>query len=204
MTQHAGIARANAVLTASPRLTEVKHFARGLSANFSSVSTICSTLDLASLITAGTGYDQRVGRSCYIKGLVVEGTLHGGQSNLVTDDNHNTVRIIAVRGVPAVVATSLTASFTLSYAPINGETLSGVKEVLFDQQYELPSAGPDSTGYMPSIKHVKTYIPINRYFTYYSGGPSDDTVFLSMVSDSTAVSHPGFVSGWLDVLFADN
>lgn len=134
----------------------------------------------------------------------MEGSLHGGQSNLVTDDNHNTVRLLLVRGVPSTMATALGASLTLSSAPINAENISGVTEVLYDQTVELPSPGPDSTGYMPALKHVKTYIPVNRYFTFHSTGLSDDCVVLAAVSDSTAVSHPGFTSGWLDVLFTDS
>lgn len=193
----------NASLAPRQTLTEVKHYARALSTNFGSVSTTSTALDLTNLITAGTGNLERIGRSIFVKGVFVEGSLHGGQSNLVTDDNHNTVRIVMVRGTPATTA-AMVSTLSLSYGPINGENISGVKQVLMDRSVELPSPGPDSTGYMPALKHVRFYVPVNKFITYFSSGPSDESIVLAAVSDSTAVSHPGFTSGWLDILFTDS
>lgn len=190
-------------MLAPARSTELKHFSRVLTTNFASISTTATALDLAALITQGTDWTNRIGRSVFIQGVYVEGTLHGGQSNLVTDDNHNTVRLVVASGLPTTMAASFVSAFTLSQYPVNAEILVGCQHVHLDKSIELPSPGPDSTGYMPSIKHFRAYVPINKYVTYGNIAPSDVTTCLVAVSDSSAVSHPGFVTGAFDILFTD-
>jgi len=186
-------------------LSELKYIPYVLSARFASVSTAGSSLDVAGLVAQGADAGMRIGRSIFIKDLTFDCTFEGGQSNLATDDNHNTIRVAVLEGVPSTLATSLASTGTVS-SWLSRETYSGLNRVSLDRMIDLPSPGRDSTGYMPALAHFRAHIPVNKTFVYTGVAGADvsaNTILIWMVSDSTTVSHPGVTYGNFCVRYID-
>jgi len=156
------------------------------------------------LIQMGTDASQRVGREVFVKSLEFNGTLEGGQSNLATDDNHNTVRFIVCTGTPSSLGSSISSNFSVSYY-LNQRGLPGLERVLYDQTWELMSPGRDSTGYMPALAKFKVRVPINQKLTWTgsSGNATFRDIYFAAVSDSSAAPNPGFTYGYVTVNFVD-
>jgi len=122
----------------------------------------------------------------------------GGQSNLVTDDARNVVRLIVAKVIKGgAFAPSVTSILTPYVFPT-------LVKVYHDSQLELHSTAPDSTGYMPAQKHVKLNIRLNELITYAGQNAADSAAYdiiMYMVSDSAAASNPGFVTGYSNTHF---
>jgi len=195
----------NQIAVRSSGSTELKFLPYVLNASFASVSSAGTTLDVGALIAQGTQSDQRVGRSVFVKDLVFDATLEGGQSNLATDDSHNTFRICVYAGGPAALIAALATVGSLSgwQGP---ENLSSCRRVLHDSVHELVSPGRDSTGYMPALKKFKCVVPVNRRLVYTGTAGSTvsfETIVLWMISDSAVPSHPGVTYGNFCLRFSD-
>ena len=186
------------------RMAEVKRFSRPITTEFSAVSTTATALDIPSLIAQGTEFNQRIGRQIRARGLYLDFTIQGGQSNVVADDKINTMRLLVCQGAPTTTGASIVSMLTVSVGPVNGENFNGMKRVFLDQTLDLASPGRDSTGYMPALRHFKRYIPLNLIIPYTSGGASGDTLWLAMVSDSGVVPNPGCTSGRVELVYTDN
>lgn len=158
-------------------------------------------------IAQGTGIAQRIGHEIKLKGFNYRGTLVGGQSNLATDDNRNTVRIVL--GIwDATSSTPLTSNGATidSYIAKDTTVSKGLVKKLYDSVIELQTPGRDSTGYLPAMKQLRKFIKLNKHFIrYYGSGSTNDNhkLILSMITDSAAPSHPGFVNGYVTVFFED-
>jgi len=133
--------------------------------------------------------------------LDLQGTIVGGQSNLVTDDAYNFVRFGVVICEPG---TTISAFNLNSLADPRAH--QGVIKWVHDETIPLCVRGLDSTGYVPNPVVLKKTFQINQDLTYYNAttGISGRTVLFYMVSDSAAASHPGFTSGLLTGWFVDN
>lgn len=147
----------------------------------------------------------RIGAKIHVKELIVEGTIVGGQTNVVADDKYNVFRVMVMEGVPTTLAASL-----VSYLTVGGyvapQSYPGLIHVYKDVVVDLPSPSRDSTGYMPAMRHVKFRVPIGKDFTYtgVAGATvSGRTLLVTGISDSSAIPHPGFVAGSLTLIYSD-
>ena len=189
---------------------EKKMNAFELNATFSSIGT--TWVEHSWLPPFGSTSAARVGNKIAITELSFQGVLVGGQANLALDDNRNWVRIVlGIWKNPSSTGLSThTVLYTNSFPTslqIDYQTQPTLTHKLFDRTFTLTSPGKDSTGYLPPQRFV-TYThhfrkPIVVTFDALSSIP-DKQWFLSMVSDSSAVPSPGFVSGdlkftWIDI-----
>lgn len=132
-------------------------------------------------------------------------SIEGGQSNLATDDSHNTVRLSIVMGEPGTMAANMLANVGVSTF-LTTKSVQGLERVFFDRVLDLITPGRDSTGYLPAIKHLKVRVPI-RHLLQYIGALGSTisfrTVGVFMVSDSSVPSHPGLTYGNLTMSYVD-
>lgn len=189
----------------NPGPQEIKYIGRVLTGDFASVSTTGALYDMCSNIAEGAEINQRIGRSIKLRSLDVYGTLIGGQINLVTDDRYNTVRITVFTGQPGLLPASINWNLNAIADP---RTCNGVERVLYDEVVTLRSFSRDSTGYMPAQKGVRFCVPLKGRRQLFSGlasgSQSCSTVYLYMVSDSAAITNPGFVSGVASISWIDD
>jgi hypothetical protein len=180
--------------------TETKYLVGSLNSDFSSVSTTSIPVELTTSIDEGDDFSNRDGRKIFFDSLLLQGTLVGGQSNVVTDDAYNLFRIIVYEnaGTAAPPAIGVTAFLT-------PEITASMGKIFYDGLVMLHTPGLNSTGYIPAVKLVSVTIPIKKYIRYATttGIGSPNGIYLVMVSDSSAVSHPGFVAGTYVIKFQD-
>jgi hypothetical protein len=180
---------------------DLKFFSQNLTTNFSSISTTPTALGVGDLVAQGTDYNQRLGRSFRAVGLLIEGTLVGGQSNLATDDAYNTVRIACCWCDSGANFSSWGISSAL-----DPRVVTDMGRPLYHEAIVLQSPGLNTVGYMQTATLIGIWIPLNglvRFNTAAAGSQSGLGPSVIMVSDSTAVSHPGFTSGQIRLFFVD-
>jgi len=178
------------------RGAELKVWSETLATHFSSVSSAQSTIDVLSGVAAGTGVNQRVGRSIFVHQVHLYGTLVQGCVNLATDDLYNTFRMV-------LLETAQGHTPTISVDALVGPRLQDyLLRVLHDQTIILTSPGPNSVGYIPQVVPVDVVIRVNQRFDFGSAG-TEPQLSLVMVSDSAAAANPGFTAGAVGVTFTD-
>jgi len=169
-----------------------------------SVSTAGVNYDVCQFITVGTNFDsQRIGGVIEPIALAFDGCLMGGQSNVAGDDKYNQFRMVVVESTMAAIAT-FNPSIVSSVSP---RSFPGIKKVLYDQNFDMASPGPDSVGYMPPVRHIKWSIPLTGKMMFSSpaaGTQTEYTILVSLVSDSAAAPSPGFVSSKITMFYRDN
>jgi len=161
------------------------------SAPFNSVSSAGAGADFNA--SQGTDWSQRIGRRVKVTKLSITGALHGGQSNLATDDSLNVVRISVVVGVQGTAYSTYTVS-----SQLRPELQEGLVRVLYDNRFPLPVSARDSVGYIPSLRYLNIDVTVDHTVLFNGTGAGDvssTTVTLLMISDSLLPTNPGFVSG---------
>lgn len=184
---------------------ENKYSNLNLTSTFSSVGNTWVETDLTA-ISQGTGVSNRIGHQVKTKAFYIRGTLVGGQSNLATDDNRNTFRIVLALW-DSTVATPLASNGAdlSSYIARQSTVGRGLIKKYMDKVIELPTQGRDSTGYLPAIRQIRKFIKCPAFIRYYGSVAGNDNrkLILSMISDSGAVSHPGFTQGQYTLFYED-
>lgn len=187
------------------RGTELKFWPQNASTSFGSVSTAGTFLDLAALIAEGSECNQRVGRSIRAEFIDLDVTIEGGQSNLATDDSHNTVRVAVVMGEPTAMSANL-ISFVGISTFLTTKSVQGLERIFYDKTFDLVTSGRDSTGYLPALHHLKVRVPVHRLLQYIGAAGntiSFRTIGVYMVSDSAVPSHPGLTYGNIVLSYVD-
>lgn len=170
----------------------------------SSITNSWTLYEPTNLIRVGADFSQRIGRQIRLTRLNMKGMLVGGQSNLATDDPRNVVRIVIALVDGSFDATSM-AALTLS-TPITNQNVTGLLKIYADRLYNLRVFSRDSTGYVPCQLEVSVSTPLNALVHYNDsiGGFSPvPRVYVMFLSDSAVVSNPGFVSGFIQLCFAN-
>jgi len=160
-------------------------------ATWSSVSTT-SVIGSIVEIAAGTNYNERVGRWIDIHDLRLTLTLLGGQSNIVTDDVYNCVRVVVFKA-----RSDFSAAFTLTTV-FSPAMLAGIERVYFDRTVPLIPPGHDTTGYQTAVRQLNLVVPLRTRLSYQSANANSSDpsrIFLGLVSDSVAASNPGLAAG---------
>lgn len=184
------------------RMTETKLFEISPSTPFNSVSTSPSFSYLSP--AAGTGPSNRIGRSYTPIRIKAKMLIHGGQSNLATDDSHNVLRITVLRADSGISP----ASFSYGIGTpldINKGACKGLREVIYDKEFILDSPGRDSTGYLSKQKWVYINKRLGKKLTMLDDGTTLSSVYnVWMVSDSALSPSPGVTHGYLRWYFKDS
>jgi hypothetical protein len=158
-----------------------------------SIGAAATLYSLPSLIGQGSDiFLQRIGRKIHVRRMRFSGVLLGAQVNGVADDPYNVVRVSLVVAEPAFAA-----AVTL-YDPWDPRVQSGFRRCLFDQRIVIQAPAKDSTGYIAAAVPFEFDVPMDiilEYVATAAASPRVVTIFLSVVSDSTAIANPGFTSG---------
>lgn len=173
--------------------------------NFSSIGNAWVEVDLTDMAQGG-GIGQRIGNEIKLKAFSLRGTLVGGQNNLATDDNRNTVRIVlALWDASSVTPLQTNGAGLNTYIGKRTNVSKGLLKKYIDKIIELPTAGRDSTGYLPAMKMVKMFVKLNSFVKYYGSASTADNkkLILSIITDSALVSHPGFTNGYHTMFYED-
>lgn len=185
-------------------IVELKNNA-GLTSSLGSFITSWSETDLTNI---GQGVTQinRIGDHITARSFSLSGVLVGGQSNIATDDNRNIVRIVLAwwdsSSASPCTANGATISTRIQRDEVYGR---GLIKMLFNRTYILRSPGPDSTGYMPAMCHVKIWKKMRKYVPYSgtAGTTAGMKLILSIISDSALPPSPSFIQGNYFFKFSD-
>jgi len=146
--------------------------------------------------------NNRIGNMVKAHSFVIDGVITGGQTNVITDDNRNTVRFVVASAVPGFSWTGLTLSSIL-----DPRMLNGLHRVLWDETFIMESPGRDSTGYLPAMKLITRKIHVHQQLVFSGSGitsQSDRSIWVAFVSDSAVAPSPGFVSGAMGLSYLDD
>lgn len=179
---------------------EAKCLEQALSGTFGSVTTTAVSMNFWP--TNGTNYNQKMGREIMPTYFKLRGLLHGGQSNIVTDDSHNIFRVVLVSAEYDWTPTSIQ---TNNYIDPGKGLFRKVNKVFYDRTFTLNSPGRDSTGYLAIQKEISIKRPLRGMgkITFDDSGNPERLLFLVMVSDSALPVNPGFTDGQARFYFRD-
>lgn len=161
----------------------------------------------------GIDKNTRIGNMIKIKSWYLNGVLAAGANGNLADDPYNVVRVVL--GVYSGVATSTplqTAGLTIdSVIRTDWQNARGtlIKKI-FDRYIPLTVTGTEKgggDGYTPDLKRVKLYHKFKKPLTIQwndnSNNYPNQKLILSVISDSLAVTSPGFVAGYQVCNFED-
>jgi len=174
---------------------------------FGTVHNTYTDVDVSDTSQGITG-QQHVGRKVRIKSFKLTGTLQGGQVNSAGDDKINTFRIVLATWVGNTTAPLSTIGISVPVEHSLGTTaMSLLKHKYVDQTFVLESSGRDSTGYMPAVRNVtisrRFKRPIVINYATDATTSKNNTLVLSMVSDSSVSPSPGFTLGSIVIRYED-
>lgn len=190
--------------------------------NYPSVGTTWRELEFQDL-AQGTTSMQRIGDRVRIKSITFRGTLMGAQTAGMAEDVYNQFRIVIAIWRQAAGTTplaTLTANLDDPLNPREAAAFDGIDppslknlmvRKLFDRKYMLITPGLsryDGNQYIPAVRKIyfkKVFPGLGLDIKYGDTGlalPSK-RLFVSMVSDSAGLPHPGFIDGWIIMKFVD-
>jgi hypothetical protein len=172
--------------------------------SFSAVSSTWIVDDLP-YTQCGTDIGNRIGRAVQLKQFTIRGMVTGGQSNLVTDDAYNAFRIVVFIGSVGLTFADWAAR-TINDPVFPG--VDGVRRVLWDTIINLQVPALNSVGYITATKQINRTFDLGNELVLYDDSavsyPSgSSSLYLAMVSDSAAATHPGFTSGYYVLFWRD-
>lgn len=190
--------------------------------NYPSVGTAWRELEFQDL-AEGHSSMQRIGDRFRIKSITFRGTLMGAQTAGIAEDVYNQFRIVIAiwrQDAGATPLATLNANLDDPLNPREAAAFDGIDppllknkmvSKLFDRKYMLITRGLsryDANQYIPAVRKVyfKKVWPGLGYEIKYGDtglGYPDKRLIISMVSDSAAVPHPGFIDGWVMMKFVD-
>jgi len=183
------------------------HFTRSMVDEFGSVPNSWLEYDLCSQITEGDDVMNRQGREIRIGSLEIKGIMSAAAVGGVGDDLVNQMRLcIALWNGSAT--TPLETSGVDLETPIMKSDLAGNQLIKKYVDKFIPlntTCQGRANGYVPEYKTFKYYKkfkePIVVKFSSNAGTYPDKKLMVSFISDSSAVTNPGFVSGYMNLRF---
>lgn len=162
-------------------------------------------------VSQGVHSYERVGNRIRVKSIEIKGVVSQSSAESALDEPFNVLRIVLghYRGS---VLTPLTSGGATLNTPITkhentGETL--IKKYM-DKYIPLTVVSTEKgggDGYTPSLRQVKYYKRFKKgkiiEFVDSTIGTYNGMMVLSMISDSNAIPHVGFVAGYILVTFED-
>jgi len=157
----------------------------------------------------GDGEGERIGRKIRVKSLSFHGILQQGANLLATDDAFNCFRFVLAWWKPFNIAPCATISLPFN-RPLEKGYPGGiyVQRKLFDFTFPMVAHGLERAGgdgYVPSLRKFKFYKRLNMTMHWDDDTTNnpDKILVLSMLSDSAAVTNPGFIAGYCCVTYED-
>lgn len=169
------------------KAAETKFVNQAADYTFGSVGTTRAELNISEMPAQGDTASSRDGDLVFLKNFTLKGILEPG-------DTTNLVRFAIIKCDDDLD----TSSFDLE-TDINSLVSEGVMHVYVDKYLYLDqTAGP-------SKKVINMSIPLNTRQHYNSSNAKYSSIRMIMVSDSGAVSHPGFATdcGFIRLTFKD-
>lgn len=175
--------------------------------SFSSVSFGSSSAiaGMVSGIGSGSLDGARVGASLYLKSIRFQFTASPG-------DNTNIMRFMIVRPKRQAIGTStsviiqsLMSNYASSAQQVGGAIDTNLWHVYYDKTFTLrygPLDGATSTQ-IPLQKIISGHVKTNVKMNFDQSGAVSGEVYAIALSDSSAVSHPGFVNGFIRLRYYD-
>lgn len=188
---------------------EDKHIVRNLT-DWNSISTSWSEFNMSSM-AQGTGGEYRIGRRIKIKSLLIKGVLCSGVNQTSLDDAYNVVRIVIGTFTFGSGTTPLASYAITINQPIDSTVgVAAVQKLYLDKYITLNCStnekGPGD-GYAPVLKNFNYYKkfkkPIYINFADDTATTPNKRLFFSLISDSVAVPHPGFINGYIYMRYED-
>jgi len=192
-------------------MAEHKQSTGALTSGWNSVSTAWTEVDLLAGIIEGGAITNRIGRKISITSLEIKGVLMGGAIGAITgDDMYNNIRMLIYVGNGNKFGSAITPLATAGVSintPIRKYSHNWVSRVLRNQYIGITNQPIDADtaapGHRPYNVFIKFKKPLHIQFTGSGTNTNQQQLWISMISDSTAVPHPGFTSGYFSVSWID-
>lgn len=189
---------------------EKKYVEGQMFTTFNSIGNTWTELDLTN-ITQSVGNIGYTGTTYRIKSIMFYGLLQSGTTGTATDDDTNLVRIILANWKDAAGGTPVASAGVtlLSQSPNKATGALHLQRKFMDRTVTLINqcADFDGTGYIPQMKKIKYFkrfrgkgLPIVHE---HNNTHQLNHIYLSMISDSSAVPNPGFITGWWRIKYID-
>jgi len=164
-----------------------EHFNVLLTTSWDSVSSSGTEVNISDSIDFGGGSGYRTSKSIYFSSFTLKGVVQAG-------DASNLFRIVLF-----LAKAGWTTVNALSYEIRPG--YNNVVKVFYDRYFSLVYSDTQDPGFQKTDKEIRIAIPLRTKIAYNADNDSSVSLLLYMVSDSAAVTHPGFVCGRYDVIF---
>lgn len=175
-----------------------------------SVGTAWREYDLIGQIVPGAGANARIGRRIEIVSVRFRGVLTGGAvGGGPADEYYNNVRIM-IYSMRQAKTVALTPAATAGYVintPLNKIYMPGLDKVLYDKYFGFTNQPWAANSCAPGTESIDFYHRFKKPVLCQFAGDVINTnqfqIYVSMVSDSGAVPHPGMTSGYFEVSYYD-
>lgn len=184
-----------------------------LTANYASIGSwneqnICDPVQ-------GTAQNQRIGKKVNVKAIEIKGVIAQGSAQAALDDAYNVVRVIiatwnAANNTPMATLEAATTGMINSPVKRGVDDYALLDRKLLDKYIPLnvnTTERAAGDGYTPQVKTFKYYKRFKKSLPilWSDNGNTypNRRLILSCGSDSTAIPHPGFVSGYCIVHYED-
>lgn len=190
---------------------EDKRLELSLVSNLGSVSSAWTELDPISSITQTVAEGGRVGRAIRVKSIEIKGVLANASSQIATDDGYNVMRLCICQWQTTQVSPMAYASVGMNNKLDTVNMGRGQLEKVYLDRYIPLNVASTEKGAGDG------YCPMTKLFTWYKRFKkpllvkwSDDNatypnhrIIISCLSDSSAITHPGFVAGYIYIRYED-
>ena len=162
-----------------------------------------------SQMAQGTATNQFIGNECRIKAFYFYGYLSLGANYTTGDDATNLFRIVVALWHQSATATPLQAVGATLNSQINKlQYPHGIIKKYYDRTFNIEARNNDydGVGYVPhriKVKWRKVWKGRGLRIRLQNNGQIENRLVCSMSSDSSAITHPGFVSGHMVVQWYD-
>lgn len=189
---------------------ENKYFTTDLFTEFGAVNNVWQESNVCEP-AQGDEVNNRQGRQIKIRSLEIKGVLTQGSNESLIDDAYNCMRIVIALWTGDDNAPLVGSSATIN-TPINKVLYTDGKLVrkYLDRYIALSVSSTekgDGDGYAPKAYKFKYYKKFKTPITVNYGDSGitlpSKRLIVSMVSDSQAVVHPGFINGYILCTYED-
>lgn len=155
---------------------ETKLVSYSLPSSFSSVGDTVTALDVTSLISCGDTPIDRTGCQVYLKNFKAFGVIEPG-------DATNYFRIMLLECKNGYDLSSLTINSSVDTRIVTG---TGITRVLYDKVFVMDGVYTDFKSF-----YINRKLSRKHYYIAGTTGSKNKALVLAMISDSSAIAHPG-------------
>lgn len=181
-----------------------------LPAVFGSLTTAWTEQGMANP-AQGISKVQRIGNKIKVKSIEISGILSQGSNEAATDDAWNVIRIVIGKYSMGAATPLQTAGIVMNdpikkdYNNARGLLLNKYMDTYIPLEVASTEQGAGD-GYTPALRKIKYYKRFSNFTVNWNDAGvnyPDKQLIISMLSDSVAVTNPGFVAGYMLVRYED-